>query len=178
LKRRFIGESVHKVDQKGRVSVPAPFRRVIEEGDPDWQPGASPSFVLIYGMPGRPHLEGYTIQGMSKLNDMVERLPMFSKTKKALSKILVSRAVYVQIDENGRIVLSASLREKAHLDGEAVFNGMSDSFQVWSPEIYKEEDADLVAALEDAGGPDALELLFRQAENELAALGRADGTAA
>ena len=35
MARRFRGESVHKVDAKGHVSIPAPFRRVLEEGDPN-----------------------------------------------------------------------------------------------------------------------------------------------
>ena len=47
--RRFRGESLHKVDAKGRVSVPAAFRRVLEEGDPDFSRGSSPNFVIVYG---------------------------------------------------------------------------------------------------------------------------------
>ena len=34
MSRRFRGESHHKVDAKGRVSIPASFRRVIEASDP------------------------------------------------------------------------------------------------------------------------------------------------
>ncbi|HKK83893.1 MAG TPA: cell division/cell wall cluster transcriptional repressor MraZ, partial [Roseovarius sp.] len=36
--RRFRGESHHKVDTKGRVSIPASFRRVLESSDPNWTP--------------------------------------------------------------------------------------------------------------------------------------------
>ena len=35
----FRGESLHKVDAKGRVSIPALFRRVLEEADPARSPG-------------------------------------------------------------------------------------------------------------------------------------------
>ena len=47
--RRFRGEAENKVDSKGRVSIPAPFRRVLEEGDPDWSNGVNPNFVIVYG---------------------------------------------------------------------------------------------------------------------------------
>ena len=53
--RRFRGESVHKVDAKGRVSIPAAFRRVLEDGDPDWtvvldDPPAKPLEWLARGV--------------------------------------------------------------------------------------------------------------------------------
>jgi MraZ protein len=164
--RRFRGESVHKVDQKGRVSVPASFRRVIEEGDPDWASGSSPNFVLIYGFPGKPHLEGYTMAGMDALDDMVSRLPRFSKQRQAMERLLNTKAIYAQVDDNGRIILSARLRDVAGLDGEAVFAGMGDHFQIWSPGAYHENDAELLETIEEAGGADALENLFAMLEGK------------
>ena len=97
MTRRFRGESVHKVDQKGRVSVPASFRRVIEEGDPDWGAGVNPTFVLIYGMPSGNCLEGYTMAGAQALDEKVSRLPSFSKQRRALERLLNTQSVYVQI---------------------------------------------------------------------------------
>jgi MraZ protein len=143
--RQFRGESVNKVDQKGRVSVPASFRRTIEQGDPDWAPGQNPTFVLIYGMPSGNCLEGYTMEGAAALDAKVARLPSFSKQRRALERLLSTQSVYVQVDENGRIVLPLRLREKFGLDPEAYFAGMGEHFQVWSPAAY---EADM-AALDD-----------------------------
>ncbi len=128
--RRFRGESVHKVDQKGRVSVPASFRRVLEEGDPDWTAGLNPNFVLIYGMPSGNCLEGYSVEGAAKLDEKVSRLPTFSKQRKVLERLLNTHSIHAQVDENGRIVLPQRLREMFGLDAEALFAGMGEHFQI------------------------------------------------
>ena len=141
MMRRFRGESVHKVDQKGRVSVPAPFRRVLEEGDPDWTEGLNPNLVLIYGMPSGNCLEGYTIEGAAKLDEKVSRLGTFSKQRRALERLLNTQSVYAQVDENGRIVLPQRLREMFGLETEAYFAGMGERFQIWSPEAYRADMA-------------------------------------
>lgn len=143
--RRFKGESVHKVDQKGRVSVPAPFRRVLEEGDPDWQPGLNPNLVLIYGMKRGNCLEGYTIEGANALDEKVSRMPTFSMARRALERLLNTNSVYAQVDDTGRIGLPAKLREMFGIETDAVFAGMGEHFQIWSPEELRADTAALEA---------------------------------
>jgi MraZ protein len=137
VRRGFRGEVVQKVDQKGRVSVPAQFRRVLEEGDPDWSPGQNPNMVLIYGMPSGNCLDGYTIEGAAELDAKVSRLRPFSKDRRALERLLNAQSIYAQVDENGRIVLPQRLRDSFGLAEEALFAGMGGHFQVWSPAAYE-----------------------------------------
>lgn len=142
MARRFRGESVHKVDSKGRVSIPAPFRRVLEEGDPDWVPGNQPTLVLVYGIPGRTCLEGYSIQGIEAVDELISKLPRFSRPREILERVINTQSIYAQVDENGRIVLPAKLRERIGVKSEATFAGMGDKFQVWEPAAY---EADMYA---------------------------------
>jgi MraZ protein len=161
--RRFRGESVHKVDQKGRVSVPAPFRRVLEEGDPDWAPGQNPTFVLIYGMPTC--LEAYTVAGANAIDEKISRVPD-RKKRQALERIYNSQSVYAQVDENGRIVLQQKLRDMFGLAEEALFAGMGGHFQIWAPEAYR-TDVEAMVSWRDGLDPDddpfaALDALDRE----------------
>jgi MraZ protein len=160
--RRFRGESVHKVDQKGRVSVPAPFRRVLEEGDPDWTEGLNPTFVILYGRPGRRCLEGYTLRAAGEIDDMIAQLPRFSPDREKLERFINARSVYAQVDENGRVLLSAKLREQAGLGEEALFAGMGDKFQIWTPEAYAADEARMADEIA-ASDVDPLMLLDRLA---------------
>ena len=44
----FTGTYQSKVDRKGRMSIPAKFRRVIEEGDPEWSSGKPMTAKILY----------------------------------------------------------------------------------------------------------------------------------
>ncbi len=137
--RRFRGESFHKVDGKGRVSIPAPFRRVLEEGDPDCKSNNNPTCVLVYGRKGKKCLEGYSIQSMDEVDNLVSLLPRYSNEREMLERMLNAQSIYSQLDENGRLVLSSKLRELVDIKSEAVFVGMGDKFQIWEPELYRND---------------------------------------
>ncbi|MEM8787611.1 MAG: division/cell wall cluster transcriptional repressor MraZ [Pseudomonadota bacterium] len=159
MARRFRGESVHKVDGKGRVSIPAPFRRVLEDGDPDWKPGEKPNLVLVYGRKGRNCLEGYSVRSMEKVDDMISALPRFAPQREALERMLNSQSVDGQVDENGRLVLKPQLRERFGLFDEALFAGMGEKFQIWEPGAYAEDQARIeewVEAQDEENDPFAL----------------------
>ena len=157
MARRFRGESVHKVDQKGRVSVPASFRRVLELGDPDWVEGSTPSFVLIYGLDGTVCLNGYTKREADRLGERIAALP-YGTQRKRIERRLMTQSVYVTLDDNGRFVLSQALRDQFGITDEAKFAGMNEKFEIWTPEAYAADQA-LLDAEDDAPGINLLAAL-------------------
>lgn len=145
MARRFRGESVHKVDGKGRVSIPAPFRRVLEEGDPDWTDGLNPNMVLVYGGKSRDYIEGYTMRSMDDVDEQISNLPRGSRRRRALELMFSGQSVQLSVDETGRLVLSPKLRDKIGIKSEAIFVATGDTFQIWEPSAYD----DYVTSLED-----------------------------
>ena len=64
-------------------------------------------------------------------------MPRGSKPRKALERIFNGQSVPTSIDDTGRLVLSAKLKEKAGIVQEAYFIAAGDTFQIWNPETYK-----------------------------------------
>ena len=151
MARRFRGESVHKVDAKGRVSIPASFRRVLEEGDPDYAEGLTPNLVIVYGGEAQNYLEAYTQEAINEVDEKISRLPRGSKQRRALEHIFNGQSLPTQTDDTGRLVLPAKLREKVGIDKEAYFKAAGDTFQIWAPEAYEAKNADIEAWLESQG---------------------------
>ncbi|WP_372611089.1 division/cell wall cluster transcriptional repressor MraZ [Aquicoccus sp.] len=140
MTRRFRGESHHKVDAKGRVSIPASFRRVLEAGDPDWTEGLNPNLVIVYGDHRRKFLECYTIEAIDEVDRKIDSLPRGSKERKILQRLYHGQSLPTNVDETGRLVLPAKLREKIGLENEAFFIAAGDTFQIWNPETYEREE--------------------------------------
>ena len=150
MARRFRGEFHQKVDDKGRMSIPAQFRRVLEAGDPEWTDGKRPEFVIVYGSSKQQYLECYTMEAISEVDDKIAAMPRGSMERRMLERIFNGQSQQTNVDETGRIVLPAKLRAKIGLDAETFYIATGDTFQIWKPDTYaSEEEAKAEAWLED-----------------------------
>ncbi len=165
--RRFRGESHHKVDTKGRVSIPASFRRVIEAADPSWSPGEAPELVIVYGDQRRSYLECYTIQAIDEVDDKIDALPRGSMERKLLQRLFHGQSFPTSVDETGRLVLPAKLRQKIGLDKEAFFFATGDTFQIWNPETYEAQEAVKAQAWLDEQPDDFDEMVYLDGAREV-----------
>lgn len=158
MAQRFRGESHHKVDSKGRVSIPSFFRRVLEAGDPDWTDGLRPQLVIVYGDHRRKFLECYTIEAINDVDDRISSMPRGSIERRMLERMFHGQSFPTEVDNDGRLVLPQKLRDKIELDKEAFFIGAGDTFQIWKPETYDTEElAKAEAYLDDL--PDDFDVL-------------------
>ncbi|SLN72137.1 cell division protein MraZ [Roseivivax jejudonensis] len=166
---RFRGESRHKVDSKGRVSVPAAYRRVLEAGDPDWTPGSDPGVVVVYGDHRRQYLECYTISEFEALEERIYNMKRGSRNRKILERLYSTQSLVTTVDNTGRIVLSAKLRAKVGITDEAQFASNLDTFQIWAPDVYEADELTKTEDYLDEMPPDFDPLLLLDEDDEDAA---------
>jgi MraZ protein len=122
----FKGTYNHRIDDKGRVPVPAGFRRLLEKE------GAEAVVVT----PLDQCVAVYPPAQWARLEAQLAALPPFAKASKALTRRLASQAVDCPIDVQGRILLPPALRDAAGLKREAVVIGVLDRFEIWDPEVW------------------------------------------
>ena len=130
----------HRIDPKGRLPVPAAFRRALAE--------TGPSTVVI--TPLDQCLAAYPVAEWARLEQQLAQLPPFSGPAKAVTRLVASRAVDCDLDVQGRVLLPASLRAAAGLKGEAVIIGVLNRFEIWAPDRWDAFVAESERLLEDA----------------------------
>ncbi|MFV0410342.1 MAG: division/cell wall cluster transcriptional repressor MraZ [Paracoccus sp. (in: a-proteobacteria)] len=142
-RNKFRGSEDVKVDGKGRMSIPARFRRIFEAGDPDWKPAERARMIVVYGPENWRKLEFYTVEAVERIDDEIDRLPRGSQERLWLETLMNGMATEAEIDTDGRLVLPQKLRDKINLDNEAFFTAKGDFIEVWSPANYSEASGTL-----------------------------------
>ncbi|MBW8725327.1 MAG: MraZ family transcriptional regulator [Inquilinus limosus] len=158
LMARFTGTYVNKVDKKGRVSVPAPFRTTLEALAPVVKPvepkpeGAAAKPVLIVNLkptPDRRALDGVTEAYMDEVQRRLDAMDLYSPEREALEIREFSETEHLQIDSDGRIILPRQMMELAGITENVAFMGMGSRFQIWEPEALKAHQQARLAASRD-----------------------------
>lgn len=124
----FLSTYTNKVDAKGRVSVPAGFRTTLQ--DQEFQG------VIIIPSNKFAALEGFSMGMMHELNARIDKFDLFSDTQDDLAAVIFGNATPFAFDDTGRVGLSKDLLAHAGITDVALFVGMGNKFQIWSPEKY------------------------------------------
>lgn len=117
----FTGTHTPKLDDKGRLFLPAKFREEMKEG-----------LVITRGQD-----RSLEIRTAAAFEDFAERMrDTTDQRRRAYNRMLFALAHEVVPDKQGRISLTPELREYAGLERECVVIGVRTKLEVWHPETW------------------------------------------
>lgn len=140
---QFLGNIDAKLDGKGRVFVPAQFRRLLEQ---------SGETALVLRVAAEGFAKLYPLSEWTKqCEELKSRLNLWKAQDQMIYRSFTSKAEQLELDSNGRVLLQKKYLEQLGIDLDVVFAGVGDYLELWSRDRYEAsmlDDAALEAALE------------------------------
>lgn len=134
----LIGEYIHTLDAKKRLSLPAKFRKELGK-----------KVVITYGLDRC--LFVYPIGIWEKISEKLSELSVGKSDTRGFSRFILAGAQEVDVDTAGRILIADFLKEYSNLNGKVVFAGVYNRIEIWNEKAwtdYKrriEKQADVLA---------------------------------
>ena len=131
----FLSTFVNKIDKKGRISVPAPFRTAVSD---ESFPG-----IILFRSYKVNAVEGCSLSWMERLSQSVDSMDLFSEDRDNLAATVFADAHQLAFDSDGRISLPTPLLDHGSFDDKVAFVGRGSTFQLWDPARFAahQEDA-------------------------------------
>ena len=120
----FRGSYQHSIDHKGRISIPARFRRLLS-GD------ASDTFILSRGLETCVAL--YPLDEWRRMEDRLRSRSFHDETNRRFLRLMSLDLNEGTLDAQGRVALPPRLLAHAKLTKEAMVNGVVDHIEIWDP---------------------------------------------
>ena len=141
----LMGEYHHNLDDKNRLIIPSKFRDELGE-----------EFIITRGIDAC--LFVYSKSSFQKIVDKLETLPFTKKDARNFNRFFLSGAAAVELDKQGRAIISQTLTNYAALDKECVVIGVGDRLEIWAKENWdnfynsaKDNMSDIAENLFDGG---------------------------
>jgi MraZ protein len=138
--KMFRGNHITRVDEKGRLKLPAEFKRQIDE-----EYGGQ---FYITSRDGKV-AEIHPMRKWEEFEQKLAAIPSFNAAKKKLLKRLNYYGQNAEMDGQGRVLLPQILREKAKLIAEVVVHGSEWHLEVTNREEYEQEMEDVPMTVDD-----------------------------
>ena len=144
----FRGNHPTRVDEKGRLKVPAEFKRVIDEK-------YAGNEFYITSLDGRV-AQVYPFEEWQRIEERLARLSTFNPTKKKFLNRTNYYGQVVEMDNQGRLLMPQLLRDAAQIKGEVAVLGQLTYLEVRNLEAFRQEIEEAPFTPEDEATLDQL----------------------
>ena len=128
---RFIGDYPAKTDAKGRVFLPAAFRKILEaEGER--------SLVLRNDVFQKCLVLYLESVWNAQLDDLRTRVNPWNSQQQMMLRLFEADAEPVELDAQGRLLISKRKLQYAGIEGDVRFLAMVDRIEIWSKQALEE----------------------------------------
>lgn len=121
----LIGEYIHTIDTKKRLSLPSKFRKELGK-----------KVVITRGLDNC--LFVYSINEWKKISEKLAELSIGQSDTRGFNRFILSGAVEAVIDSLGRILVPDFLRDFASLKDKVVFAGVQTRVEIWNEKEWNE----------------------------------------
>lgn len=126
----LIGEYIHTIDEKNRVSMPAKFRKELGKKI-IITPGLGQCLFIFTNK------EWEKIS--KKLSDSDSDLSFLKADQRSFNRYMFGRAAEVEVDSIGRILIPDFLKDRIGLKNSAAIIGVKDRVEVWDERAWSEQ---------------------------------------
>ena len=130
----FRGVNNINLDAKGRLAIPTRYRESLYKH-------SNGSLVMTISHSER-CLWVFPLEEWAVMEQKLVKLPNLNEQAARLQRLLVGHATDVDMDKNGRILISSPLREYAGLEKNVVMIGQINKFEIWSDTHWNERRND------------------------------------
>ncbi len=121
----LIGEYIHTLDDKNRISLPIKFRKEMGK-----------SIVVAPGLDNC--LSLYTTKEWQKISNKLSDSSMLASDNRSFSRFMFGQAVVVDVDGNGRILIPENLKNRSSLSTKVVVIGVQNRVEIWNESSWIE----------------------------------------
>jgi MraZ protein len=121
----LIGEYIHTLDEKKRVSLPVKFRKEVGK-----------KIIVTAGLDNC--LWIFTLDQWKKISEKLSDFSMLQADNRSFNRYMFGSATEVEVDTIGRILLPEFLVSRASLKSKVAVVGLQNRIEIWNESTWKE----------------------------------------
>jgi MraZ protein len=124
----FIGNIDAKIDEKGRVFIPATFRKILQSSGEErliLRKDVYKDCLILYP----------ETVWKEKLNKLREKLNEWDEEEQEIFRQFVWLAATLEIDSTGRALIPKKYWQMANISNTVCFLGVNDAIELWNPDL-------------------------------------------